>query len=33
LKALEDENHRLREIASDLTLDNKMLKHLSEGNW
>jgi transposase-like protein len=33
LKALEDENRRLKEIVADLTLDNKMLKHLSEGNW
>jgi len=31
--ALEDENRRLKEIVADLTLDNKMLKHLSEGNW
>ena len=33
LKALEDENRRLKEIVADLSLDNKMLKHLSEGNW
>ncbi len=33
LKQLEDENKRLKEIVADLTLDNKMLKHLSEGNW
>ncbi len=33
LKALEDENRGLREIVADLTLDNKMLKHLLEGNW
>ena len=33
LKRLEDENKRLKEIVADLTLDNKMLKHLSEGNW
>jgi hypothetical protein len=33
LKELEDENKRLKEIVADLTLDNKMLKHLSEGNW
>ena len=33
LKALEDENRRLKELVADLTLDNKMLKHLSEGNW
>jgi putative transposase len=33
LKALEDENRRPKEIVADLTLDNTMLKHLSEGNW
>lgn len=33
LKQLEEENKRLKEIVADLTLDNKMLKHLSEGNW
>ena len=33
LKQLEDENKRLKEIVADLTLDNKMLKHLTEGNW
>ena len=33
LKQLEDENKRLKEIVADLTLDNKMLKHISEGNW
>jgi hypothetical protein len=33
LKALEDENRRLKEIAADLTLDNKRREHLSEGNW
>jgi hypothetical protein len=33
LKSLEDENRRLKELVADLTLDNKMLKHLSEGNW
>ena len=33
LKALEHENRRLKEIVVDLTLDNKMLKHLSEGYW
>jgi putative transposase len=33
LKALEDENRRLKELVADLTLDNKMLKHLSEGDW
>lgn len=33
LKELEDENKRLKEIVADLTLDNRMLKHLNEGNW
>jgi len=33
LKALEDENRRLKELVADLTLDSKMLTHLSEGNW
>lgn len=33
LKQLEDENKRLKEIVADLTLDNKMLKHIAEGNW
>ncbi len=33
LKALEDENRRLKEIVADLTLDNRIIKHLSEGNW
>ena len=33
LKHLEDENRRLKELVADLSLDNQMLKHLSEGNW
>lgn len=33
LKELEEENKRLKEIVADLTLDNRMLKHLSAGNW
>lgn len=33
LKELEDENQRLKEIVADLTLDNRMLKHVTEGNW
>jgi putative transposase len=33
LKALEDENRRLKAIGADLTLDNKRRKHLSEENW
>jgi putative transposase len=33
LKELEDENKRLKEIVADLTLDNRMLKYVAEGNW
>ena len=33
LKKLEDENRRLKELVADLTLDNKMLKFVSEGNF
>ena len=33
LKELEEENKRLKEIVADLTLDNRMLKHVAEGNW
>ncbi|QDT27534.1 Transposase [Gimesia panareensis] len=33
LKQLEDENKRLKELVADLSLDNKMLKNISEGNW
>jgi len=33
LKQLEDENRRLKEIVADQSLDIKMLKHLTEGNW
>ena len=33
LKELEDENQRLKEIVADLTLDNRILKHVTEGNW
>lgn len=33
LTQLEDENKRLKELVADLTLDNRMLKHLTEGNW
>ena len=33
LKALEDENRRLKEIVADLTLDIQRREHLSEGNW
>ena len=31
LKQLEDENKRLKELVADLSLDNKMLKYISEG--
>ena len=33
LKEIETENERLKKIVAELTLDNRMLKHLSEGNW
>ena len=33
LKALEDENRRLKQLVADQALDIEMLKHLSEGNW
>ena len=33
LKELEDENKRLKVIVADLTLDNRRLKHVAEGNW
>ena len=33
LKKLEDENKRLKEVVADLTLDNRMLKYVAEGNW
>ena len=32
-KQFEDENKRLKTLVADLSLDNQMLKHLSEGNW
>jgi transposase-like protein len=33
LKKLEDENKKLKEVVAELTLDNRMLKFLAEGNW
>ena len=33
LKQLEDENKQLKEIVAGKELDNRMLKHLLEGNW
>ena len=33
LKQLEEENKQLKALVADLTLDNRMLKHISEGNW
>jgi transposase-like protein len=33
LKELEDENKQLKEVVAELTLDNRMLKHIAEGNW
>jgi len=33
LKKLEDENRRLKEVVAELTLDNRMLKSIAEGNW
>ncbi len=33
LKRLEEENKKLKELVAELTLDNRMLKHITEGNW
>ena len=33
LKALDEENKRLKRIVADQALDIQMLKHLQEGNW
>jgi hypothetical protein len=33
LKALEDENRRLKQLVADQTLDIQRPVHLSEGNW
>ena len=32
LKELDDENKQLKEVVAELTLDNRMLKHVAEGN-
>lgn len=33
LKALEDENRRLKQLVADLMLDNKILKEINSKNW
>jgi putative transposase len=33
LRDLEKENERLKQIVADLTLDNKILKEATRGNW
>ena len=33
LKELDEENKRLKEIVAELTLDNRMLKHVAGKNW
>jgi transposase-like protein len=33
LAKLEDENKQLKELVAELTLDNRMLKHVASGNW
>jgi putative transposase len=33
LKALEEENRRLKHLVADLTLDNQVLKELTAKNW
>lgn len=33
LKTLEEENRHLKEVVAELTLDNRMLKHVALGNW
>ena len=29
----DDENKQLKELVAELTLDSRMLKHITEGNW
>ena len=33
LKALEQENNKLRKVIADLTIDNAILKEAARGNW
>lgn len=33
LRQLEDENHKLKQLVADLTLDNRALKDLATKNW
>jgi len=33
LKALEEENRRLKQLVAEKELDIQMLKHIAEGNW
>jgi len=33
LMELDNENKQLKELVAELTLDNRMLRHISEGNW
>ena len=33
LKALEEENRRLKQLVAEKELDIQMLKHVAEGNW
>jgi putative transposase len=33
LRALEDENRKLKSIVADLTLDNRALKEINSKNW
>ena len=33
LKKLAEENKQLKELVAELTPDNRMLKHIAEGNW